>query len=197
MQGGINSMSGFSGPAKKTRQCIMNSLVILMEDKDFSKIATVDIISKSDVSKSTFYKYFFDKYNLVNQMLDDFMEQLKLIFKRAYESRSIKNFYYDFSQYLNHNYERIRCIFKTRDDNIDLKQKFQDLVRQEYLTLNCDREFDADYFALTFQWSLDYLIHQERFITMEDIKKIDEKINLSGLFVLNKKRNVFLEPAVC
>lgn len=130
-------------------------------------------------------------------MLDDFMEQPKLIFKRAYESRSIKNFYYDFSQYLNHNYERIRCIFKTRDDNIDLKQKFQDLVRQEYLTLNCDREFDADYFALTFQWSLDYLIHQERFITMEDIKKIDKKINLSGLFVLNKRRNVFLEPAVC
>ncbi len=179
-------MKIFSGPAKKTRQCIMDSLVILMEDNEFSKIATVDIISKSDVSKSTFYKYFLDKYDLVEQMLDEFHTQLSQLFHQAHETGSTRMFYHSFSQYLNRNYERIRCIFKTKDENIDLKIKFQHLIKQDYLTFGGNRELDAEYFALTSQWSMDYLLTQNRFITDDDIQEIDHKINFSSLLNMQK-----------
>lgn len=169
----------------------MNSLVILMEDREFSKIATVDIISQSEVSKSTFYKYFFDKYDLVNQMLEEFYSQLKLIFQQAREKDSIVDFYQAFSQYLNHHHDTILCILNTKDDNINLREKFQNLIKKDYLLNTKHNEFDADYFALTFQWSVNYMLQQKRYITPGDIKEIDHKINLVELVKINPQTPIY------
>ncbi len=49
-----------------TKRAIYHALRELMEEVDFSKISVGDIIERSGVSRSTFYRCFSDKYDVVN-----------------------------------------------------------------------------------------------------------------------------------
>lgn len=49
----------------KTRQSLLNTIKILLTNQDFDTITVKQICKQALVSKSTFYQYFWDKYDLV------------------------------------------------------------------------------------------------------------------------------------
>lgn len=59
----------------RTRAAIVEAFNELIKEKDFEHITVAAIIAKADVSKATFYRYFKDKYDVMNYnykiLLDD------------------------------------------------------------------------------------------------------------------------------
>lgn len=49
-----------------TKRAVFRALVELMDEKDFSKIGVGDILERAGVSRSTFYRCFSDKYDVIN-----------------------------------------------------------------------------------------------------------------------------------
>lgn len=65
--------------AKRTRACIIQSFRELAKEKLLEEISVNDIIQESKVSRSTFYRYFKDKYDVMEQ---DYCEQVRQIGER-------------------------------------------------------------------------------------------------------------------
>ena len=58
----------------KTKKILFDTLLKLMKQKNFDKIKISDICDEALINRSTFYAHYEDKYEL----LDDFIEDLKL-----------------------------------------------------------------------------------------------------------------------
>ena len=62
---------------KRTQKAIVDAFNRLIFYKRFDDITVADIIAEADVSKATFYRYFHDKYDVMNsnykELLDEFM----------------------------------------------------------------------------------------------------------------------------
>ena len=62
---------------KRTQKAIVDAFNRLITFKRFSDITVADIISEAEVSKATFYRYFHDKYDVMNsnykELLDEFL----------------------------------------------------------------------------------------------------------------------------
>ena len=62
---------------KRTQKAIVDAFNSLISHKQFDEITVADIIAEADVSKATFYRYFHDKYDVMNSnykdLLDEFM----------------------------------------------------------------------------------------------------------------------------
>lgn len=54
------------------------ALLELMEEKDYKKITVREISEKSTLNRATFYLHYYDKDELLEQMLQDALEQLRI-----------------------------------------------------------------------------------------------------------------------
>lgn len=57
-----------------TKRAVFEALYSLMEERDFAKISVGDILKRSGVSRTTFYRCFEDKYDVVNWSFKRFKE---------------------------------------------------------------------------------------------------------------------------
>lgn len=51
--------------AKRMRQLICDTMISLLEEKEFSKITVQDILNRAEIQRATFYRYYKDKYEVV------------------------------------------------------------------------------------------------------------------------------------
>ncbi|MBT2579078.1 TetR/AcrR family transcriptional regulator [Bacillus sp. ISL-8] len=57
----------------KTKKNISNTLITLLNEKEFGRITTKDICIHAMVSKSTFYSHFADKYDLLEKLVQNYV----------------------------------------------------------------------------------------------------------------------------
>lgn len=107
----------------RTYNAIINAFMVLIKEKEFSRISVDMIMKKATVSRSTFYRYFKDKYDVMNatfkNLLDYYVDPARSrnykelcyhlfkygqenlgIFKNAMNStgfNSFSNYIYDYS----------------------------------------------------------------------------------------------------
>jgi hypothetical protein len=62
--------------SEKTKQIFMKSLSNLLGGRSLDDITIQDIITESGFSRQTFYRYFYDKYDLMNQVYSAEYERL-------------------------------------------------------------------------------------------------------------------------
>lgn len=68
----------------ETQKLLEDSLGALLEEKSFEEIRVMDICSKANIHRSTFYTYYNDKYELLKSKLDKY-EAKFLEFLRKYK----------------------------------------------------------------------------------------------------------------
>ncbi len=56
---------------RRTRKMLQEALIELTVEKGFSVITVRDITEKAMVNRSTFYRHYLDKYDLLNQYMDE------------------------------------------------------------------------------------------------------------------------------
>ncbi|ATF14836.1 TetR/AcrR family transcriptional regulator [Brevibacillus porteri] len=61
---------------QKSRQAIMNAFMRLMSEKDFESMTVNQIAEEANVNRGTVYLHFADKYDLLDQCMEDQINQL-------------------------------------------------------------------------------------------------------------------------
>ncbi len=60
---------------KRTRQLLQQTLLDLMREKSFTAITVQDLAERSTLNRATFYAHFEDKYDLMDSIMRDGVEQ--------------------------------------------------------------------------------------------------------------------------
>ncbi|NFD75971.1 TetR/AcrR family transcriptional regulator [Clostridium botulinum] len=74
----------------KTLDNIKNSFLQLIKEKSFTKITIKDLTERARINRSTFYKYYLDKYDLKEKVINNFLKDYKNEFSLTY-IKSINN----------------------------------------------------------------------------------------------------------
>jgi len=67
---------------QQTREKMLNAFIELLDQKDISQISVIDIVTKSEVHRATFYRHFEDKYDLIQQAEDTIFEEIDALFNK-------------------------------------------------------------------------------------------------------------------
>ncbi len=70
----------------RTDKAIKQALITLLKNKPFEKITVQDILDETPVTRSTFYKHFSDKYEIVEKLQEDFFVSQMEIRKALFEN---------------------------------------------------------------------------------------------------------------
>lgn len=105
----------------RTRKLLLSGLFELLEEKEFSKLTIDQICNRSMVHRTTFYKHFHDKYELLELLLNNLSEDY---------------FAYDFKERINHP-------FKVKENAFEGSKHFHRiLIKQKQ-----DKEFNDFMFS--------------------------------------------------
>ena len=61
----------------RTRKMIRNALSELIEENGFNNISITNLTQKADINRGTFYLHYSDKYDLLEQVENEVMEEIK------------------------------------------------------------------------------------------------------------------------
>lgn len=61
---------------RKTKEAIKYALIDLLKHKTLEKITIKDITESADINRGTFYLHYLDKYDLLEQIEDEYIERL-------------------------------------------------------------------------------------------------------------------------
>lgn len=59
---------------RKTKKYVKEALITLLEEKPFEQITVTELCARSDISRITFYAHYGDKYELVDEMFAEMLE---------------------------------------------------------------------------------------------------------------------------
>ena len=118
----------------KTMKAISDALAELLTEKELHRISINEIAEKAEVSRTTFYKYYSDVYDLYDKLSQNTLNDLGIIFLQNRE-RSEEEFYQEFIRYVADNRMTFRMIF-SRNTTAGLKDRvvkmIEGVLRHQY-----------------------------------------------------------------
>ncbi|MBC2255795.1 TetR/AcrR family transcriptional regulator [Listeria ivanovii] len=69
---------------KKTKQALNQALFTLLDHKPFKQITITDIVQQADVNRGTFYKHYREKEELLENIIQDVLADLKEAYQDPY-----------------------------------------------------------------------------------------------------------------
>lgn len=156
----------------RTDKAIAQALISLLKVKPFEKITVQDILDETPVTRSTFYKHFRDKYEIIERMQDYFfasqMELHKLLRDKPTEITPT------FLTLSHQNLEIMKTLLKVKTEHVDFRQTLAAQCEEYYLkdAVGPNRQIEAQIFAQSitaFQLSSDLIKEEFSFETMHDV----------------------------
>jgi len=68
----------------KSKTALKEALLMLMDNKDFSKITITDIVNLSNLNRGTFYKHYQTKEELLGDLIEEVIEDLNRSYREPY-----------------------------------------------------------------------------------------------------------------
>lgn len=123
----------------KTKRNIKIAMISLLNEKDFCSITIQDIIDRALINRSTFYRYYKDKYDLIRQLCTTCFTEVGSIMEERFAGNShdelvqvTKKMY----EYVFNERDTINALTKVKMDDIDLYRDFSELLKK-----NCVKFF--------------------------------------------------------
>ena len=125
----------------RSRKALMDALVHLLSEKTLEKITVKDLIIQADVSRSTFYRNFVDKYDFLDWTMNELL--IEGIQKQSWfkQSPNSDTYFENFFQYI---YEH-RVYFKAFINSVNWQQfrdKFVNNALMGYKEILQDQNID-------------------------------------------------------
>ena len=79
-----------------TRECLQTALITLMGQKPFDKITISELVRRSGVSRTAFYRNYDTKDDILNELSDVFMNLIAKSFADGRFEKDRRGWYYDF-----------------------------------------------------------------------------------------------------
>lgn len=181
----------------RTDKAITQALISLLKEKPFEKITVQDILDETPVTRSTFYKHYHDKYEIVEKMQEEFFSTQMEIRKAAHENPRM------FTQALvkssHQTRELMEALLKIHTENVDLRQALAAQSEEYYLATSTSphKKVEAQVFAqavTAFQLSADNTV-EFSFEYMHDIF-ISVLLKLLGLSEDEELRKALKKKAI-
>ena len=98
------------------------------KERPIEKITVKEISEKAGYSRVTFYNYFKDPYDLLNQMEEEFISNFsKAISENIEQGKLLDNFLYTFNKLINEN-EMYSQILLNNAYNLQFSKRLQDII---------------------------------------------------------------------
>jgi AcrR family transcriptional regulator len=171
----------------KTRKNIRESFIALLQHKHFNDITVQNILDTALINRSTFYKYYKDKYDLAEQLAAEYMDLSKSYLDERFHEITDDNLTYTVKKIYTHLLEQksfILALWKIETDTVNVRYDFEMLLKERcknHLLSAKSEESMADYYSslyasiilTTIQWlfkheevPVDGIIHNLRGIFM-------------------------------
>ncbi|MFD0897501.1 TetR/AcrR family transcriptional regulator [Loigolactobacillus binensis] len=115
--------------ALKSKRDIEAAFIQLINQNGFSKITIKDICTTALVGRSTFYRYYEDKYDLLGKLIDKYTQIIDdLLTKRMHQNTNddlLTNLYQELDQHKN----SLLCLLTVSVDNLALETSFKNVLR--------------------------------------------------------------------
>lgn len=115
---------------RKTQRLLKESLLELMEKKDFKNISVKDITELADLNRGTFYLHYEDTYSLLQEMetevLRDFQNMVNG-YRDAFKKASLMPVTIPIIQYIEENKKICKILFENSSSN-DFVNRFHTLI---------------------------------------------------------------------
>ena len=133
-----------------TKKIIRETFLNLMEEKDISKITVTEICEEADINRATFYKYYLDIYDLLEQIEDELYKELEKILNKSIGNVTLKEVILGIIETIGANKDICKIILGEHG-NKDFLLKILYLVRE-----NCFSIWKKDFETL-YEDDFDYL----------------------------------------
>lgn len=131
----------------RTDKAIKQALITLLRTKPFEKITVQDILDETPVTRSTFYKHYHDKYEIVERMQEEFFaSQMEL---RVAAHKNPQLFSPTLLNLSKQNNEIMEALLKVHTENVDLRDALAKQCVEYYLSMadGPSAEIEAEIFA--------------------------------------------------
>ncbi|WEV43928.1 TetR/AcrR family transcriptional regulator [Lactobacillus sp. ESL0684] len=105
---------------QKSKHAIKEAFWQLLETKDFSKISIKEILALAQVNRATFYKYFANKFALLESVEQDLISEFEQtanqapqLFTKELDSAQLENYYHEFINYIYHNKQKFSVLLSS------------------------------------------------------------------------------------
>ena len=71
----------------KSKRALKDSILSLMQKKDFKEISITEIVQGADLNRGTFYKHYPYKEDLLNDIIDDVISDLIVSYREPYKDK--------------------------------------------------------------------------------------------------------------
>ncbi|MED1469834.1 TetR/AcrR family transcriptional regulator [Bacillus salipaludis] len=123
----------------KTRQIIYETFISLISEKEFTQISIKDITHQANISRSTFYSHYQDKYDLLDKTIQEKLSELNELLMKSksdymnYESNiDIPDPYFvTFFEHLAKNNKFYHIMF-TKMDSSEFLSKMFEVIRESF-----------------------------------------------------------------
>lgn len=127
------------GQTALTKQSIEDSFWIIAADSRMKEISISAIAKKAGINRSTFYEYFSDIEDLINQIEEGILSELKLLFGNLYKKYNLNCSPKDMTKALSPYYGRLAILMK-----LDSDRRFFGKIQREAVDLFSDITMNPD-----------------------------------------------------
>jgi AcrR family transcriptional regulator len=78
--------TGIDRRIRKSKMALKESLISLMQSKDFREISITDIVGLADLNRGTFYKHYQYKEELLEEVMEDVIADLIISYREPYKN---------------------------------------------------------------------------------------------------------------
>lgn len=131
----------------RTDKAIKQALINLLKIKPFEKITVQDILDETPVTRSTFYKHFHDKYEIIERMQDEYFAARLELQTAAHQSP--QKFSLSTSNQRKQNNELLEALLKVHTEHVDVRKALAQESATHYLNASTSptAEIEAEIFS--------------------------------------------------
>lgn len=164
----------------KTNLNIRNTFIQLLNEKSFDSITVQNILDRALINRSTFYKHYSDKYDLLESITKDFLDKFKsLVDVRFSNKEDINGLLKNMDKIYESFYEEkftIIALWKVRTEKIDVYEDMQTILKQKYIEFvneytkeNINIDYQACIFSSIVLTTLKFIIESNKIYTAHEI----------------------------
>lgn len=186
----------------RTRHMIYETFLALMSEKDFVQISVKDITHQANISRSTFYAHYKDKYDLLDKIIEDKLSILNELLaksnlpKNAWNNEVADPFFVTYFECIATNYTFYKQMFMMKDSN-QFSTKLYHVIRESlsirFSRIEKERKFSIpldillDYstsslLGVTKVWVENHMIYSPNYIALQFTR-----LSINGIYPTMKK----------
>jgi AcrR family transcriptional regulator len=175
---------------KYTKSVIEDTFLSLLEKKDIGSITVTEICEIADINRATFYRYYIDIYDLLKNIQDNFINEIKasnaLINLPDY---TVYDFTYEILEIFIKNKQLIKILFDTTNSVYFLNEVLEiayDKCSKKWFNNFPDTDEEEIEYATVYIFNgalgvINYWIKNNFDRNIEDISRDIEKLTLDGI----------------